>query len=232
MQIMAVSFAACGTTPATPDTGDSGSGIVIGGDNGSEIPDRPSGGNESETPDKPSGGNDESETPDKPNSGGENEKPDDTDAVSILVVYFSCTNTTKNWAQTLQSRLDADIYEIVPAVPYTADDLKYYTNCRADREQADPTARPEISGSVENIEQYDVIYIGYPIWHGQAPKIIYTFVESYDFSGKTIIPFCTSASSSMGSSGTNLHSSAPDAIWKSGCRVSSANNIDTLVNMK
>ncbi|MDE7439288.1 MAG: flavodoxin [Clostridia bacterium] len=151
----------------------------------------------------------------------------------VLVAYFSCTNTTKGVAESIQREVsNSYLYQITPAIPYTTDDLKYYTNCRADREQADPTARPEISGSVENIEQYDVIFIGYPIWHSQAPKIIYTFLESYDFSGKTIIPFCTSASSGMGNSGTNLHSSAPNAIWKSGCRVSSSSDIDTLVNMQ
>ena len=240
MLIMAFSFTACGTTPTTPDMGDS-SGIVIGGGDENETPDKPSGGDESETPDKPNGGDenetpdkpnggDENETPDKPSGGDENKKPDDTDSVSILVVYFSCTNTTKIWALNFQSKLDADIYEIVPAIPYTEDDLKYYTGCRADNEQNDPTCRPIISGGVEDMSQYDVVYIGYPIWHGQAPKIIYTFLESYDFSGKTIIPFCTSMSSGMGSSGTNLHRSAPNAIWKNGCRVSSASNIDTLVN--
>lgn len=167
-----------------------------------------------------------------PSDGTKPALPEDGDSNSTLVVYFSCTNTTKNWALNLQSKLDADTYEIVPALPYTADDLKYYTDCRADREQADPTARPEINGGVEDMSKYDVIYIGYPIWHGQAPKIIYTFLESYDFSNKTLIPFCTSASSPMGSSGTNLHSSAPNAAWKNGCRVSSAAGIDTLVNMK
>ncbi|MDE6586604.1 MAG: leucine-rich repeat protein [Clostridia bacterium] len=147
----------------------------------------------------------------------------------ILVAYFSCTNTTESVAQSIQSEVtNSLLYKITPAVPYTADDLKYYTDCRADREQTDPTARPEISGRVENLEQYDVIFIGYPIWHGQAPKIIYTFLESYNFSGKTIIPFCTSASSPMGSSATNLHYLAPEANWKNGARIS-GNNVSALI---
>ncbi len=136
----------------------------------------------------------------------------------ILIAYFSCTNTTEAVAKHIRTETSATLYEIEPKVPYTADDLKYYTDCRADREQADPTARPEISGRMENMEKYKVVFVGYPIWHGQAPKIIYTFLESYDFSGKTIIPFCTSHSSGIGSSDTNLHSLAPDADWKSGKR--------------
>lgn len=91
-----------------------------------------------------------------------------------------------------------------------------------------PSAYPEMTGSVENIEQYDVIFIGYPIWWGQAPKIIYTFLESYDFDGVTIIPFCTSGSSGIGSSVTNLHSLATKPNWKSGARIS-GNNVSSLI---
>lgn len=165
-------------------------------------------------------------------SGKENEKTDEASSSKILVAYFSCTNNTKGRAETLQSMLNADIYRIVPAIPYTTADLNYNTDCRANREQNDPTARPEISGKLENLSQYEVVYIGYPIWWSQAPKIIYTFLESYDFDGITIIPFCTSGSSGMGSSATNLHRSASSAIWKSGCRVASNADIETLVNMK
>ena len=99
--------------------------------------------------------------------------------------------------------------------------MAYYTNCRADREQKDNSARPAISGTVENMEDYKIIFVGYPIWHGQAPRIISTFLESYDFSGKTIIPFCTSASSGIGSSDTNLHPLAENAEWISGRRFAS-----------
>ena len=147
--------------------------------------------------------------------------PPTTGTSDILIAYFSCTNTTEAIAQHIQAETKGTLYEIIPEVPYTADDLKYYTNGRADKEQADSTARPAISGSVENMEKYDVVFLGYPIWHSQAPKIIYTFLESYDFSGKTIIPFCTSHSSGIGSSDTNLHSLASNAQWKSGRRFSS-----------
>lgn len=144
----------------------------------------------------------------------ENEK------TNTLIVYFSATGTTEQIAKYAADILNADIYEIVPEVPYTDEDLDYYTGGRADREQDDPTARPAISGSVENMEQYDTILLGYPIWHGQAPRIISTFLESYDFSGKTLVPFCTSHSSGIGSSDTNLHSLAANAEWLDGERFS------------
>ena len=117
---------------------------------------------------------------------------------NILVVYFSCTNTTKTLAEYAAEILDADLYEIVPETPYTEEDLAYYTNGRADQEQKDPMARPAISGGVENMDAYDTIILGFPIWHGQAPRIISTFLESYDFAEKTMIPFCTSHSSGIG----------------------------------
>ena len=137
---------------------------------------------------------------------------------NILIAYFSATGTTKTLAGYAAEYLNADLYEIVPKQPYTDEDLAYYTNGRADKEQNDPSARPAISGSVKNIEQYDTILLGYPIWHGQAPRIISTFLESYDFSGKTILPFCTSHSSDIGSSDTDLHSLAANANWIKGKR--------------
>ncbi len=121
-------------------------------------------------------------------------------------------------AEYIKDELNADIYEIEAKVPYTDDDIKYYTDCRADKEQKDPSARPEIAGELPDLSKYDTVYLGYPIWHGQAPKIIYTFLESIDVSGKTVIPFCTSGSSPVGSSAGNLHPIAPDAVWKDGTR--------------
>ncbi|MCD7732087.1 MAG: aldo/keto reductase [Oscillospiraceae bacterium] len=141
--------------------------------------------------------------------------------VKILVAYFSCTNTTEQIAEWIADYTGADLYEIVAADPYTEEALAYYTGGRADQEQSDDSARPEISGSVENIEDYDIIFLGYPIWHGQAPKIIYTFLESYDFGNVTIIPFCTSHSSGIGSSAENLHSLVSDSVtWDDGRRFS------------
>lgn len=141
---------------------------------------------------------------------------------TILVAYFSATGTTEQVAQQAAEILDADLYEIVPEDPYTEEDLAYYTGGRADQEQDDPSARPAISGGVENMSQYDTILLGYPIWHGQAPRIISTFLESYDFAGKTIIPFCTSHSSGVGSSADNLHELCPDTVnWIEGSRFGS-----------
>ncbi|MCD7737668.1 MAG: aldo/keto reductase [Lachnospiraceae bacterium] len=160
-----------------------------------------------------------------PSAGDNNEEAPASDSVSagsrILVAYFSCTGTTEQIARWIIDETGADSYEIVPEVPYTEEDLAYYTGGRADQEQADDSARPGIAGSVENIEQYDVIFLGYPIWHGQAPRIISTFLESYDFSDVTIIPFCTSHSSDIGSSAENLHSLCSDTVtWMEGRRFS------------
>ncbi len=136
-----------------------------------------------------------------------------------LVAYFSATHNTENVANHIAAILDADLFEIVPETPYTSADLNYNDNSsRANREQNDPAARPAIDGAVEDMAQYDVVFLGYPIWHGQAPKIISTFLESYDLSGKTIVPFCTSGSSPMGSSAANLQALAPGADWLEGRR--------------
>lgn len=135
----------------------------------------------------------------------------------ILIAYFSVNNSTKIVANHLVDILKADLYEITPQAPYTAADLNYNTG-RAKTEQNDPSARPAIAGSVENMGQYDVIFLGYPIWFGQAPKIISTFLESHDLSGKTIVPFCTSVNSGIGSSATNIHSLASGATWLEGQR--------------
>lgn len=149
----------------------------------------------------------------------------------VLVAYFSATNNTEGAAQLIADSLDADTYEIVPAVPYTSADLDYNnSSSRTTIEMNDPNSRPEISGSVNNMEDYDIIFLGYPIWWGQAPRIISTFLESYDFEGKTIVPFCTSASSGIGSSAANLHSLTDGAAWLSGQRFSSGASRNTVVS--
>ena len=147
--------------------------------------------------------------------------PAPNEETRVLVAYFSATGNTENIAGHLEAVLDADLYEIVPQNPYTSADLNYSnSDSRASREQNDADARPAISGSVDNMEDYDVVFLGYPIWWGQAPKIVYTFLENYNFEGKTIVPFCTSGSSGIGSSATNMHDLAPDANWLSGQRFS------------
>ena len=137
-----------------------------------------------------------------------------------LVVYFSCTGTTKGLAEAVAEELNADLYEIVPEEPYTSDDLDYHDdNSRSTKEMNDPSSRPVISGSVENMERYDRIILGYPIWWGEAPRILATFVESYDFSDKTIIPFCTSGGSGIGSSAEQLETLAGSGTWLEGKRL-------------
>ena len=156
---------------------------------------------------------------------GENDdkgKLENSASSEILVAYFSCTNHTEKAAQYIASATGGTLYEIEPQVPYSDADLNYNTDCRANAEQNDDSARPEIKGSVENMASYDIIYLGYPIWWGQAPKIIYTFLESYDLSGKTIVPFCTSGSSGIGNSAKNMHGLTDGATWLEGRRFSSS----------
>lgn len=152
------------------------------------------------------------------NDSGTNNKIINPGDNNILVVYFSVTNNTKKLATYAQEHLQSDIFEIVPKVEYTSADIDYNSDCRANKEQNDDKARPEIKYTISDISKYDTIVLGYPIWWGQAPKILYTFVESYDLSNKTIIPFCTSGSSPIGSSATNLAKSAPKANWLEGKR--------------
>ncbi len=139
----------------------------------------------------------------------------------ILVAYFSVINNTKGVAQKLADGLGADLYEITPEQPYTDEDIDYgNSKSRTSVEMNDPDARPAISGAVENMAQYDVVLIGYPIWWGKAPRIMSTFVESYDFSGKTLAAFCTSASSGFGDSDSALKEATGGAVWLSGKRFS------------
>ncbi len=152
--------------------------------------------------------------------GGESDE--ETPEGGVLVAYFSATGNTEGIAQHLQSILDADLYEIVPEVPYTDEDLNYSDDsCRANQEQNDPAARPAITGTLEHPEDYDVVFLGYPIWWGQAPKVMYTFLESFDLGDATIVPFCTSGSSGIGSSAGGLQELTENAQWLDGQRFSS-----------
>ena len=135
-------------------------------------------------------------------------------SAASLVIFFSTDDTVKAVAYTIAEALASDVFEIVPEAPYTEADLAYYTNCRADQEQNDRSARPALAVWPESLDQYDTVFIGYPIWHGQAPKILYTLLEGVDLSGKTIVPFCTSASSGAGSSARNLQAlTGETAVW-------------------
>lgn len=137
----------------------------------------------------------------------------------VLVVYFSATGNTKQVAEKIASLSGADLAEIIPEKPYTADDLNYRNeNSRANLEQRDQAVRPKMSQNIPNIDKYDVILIGHPIWWGEEPRIIDTFLESYDFSGKTVVSSATSGGSDIGKASKNLQALAPKAHWLPGER--------------
>ena len=141
-----------------------------------------------------------------------------TVSADALVVYFSYTGNTKAIALEIAEQTGADVYEITAKDPYTKADTEYDENTRAYKEQHEPEARPEIEGKLPDVSGYNTVYLGYPIWHSEAPKIVYTFFESVDMNSKTIIPFCTSGGSPVGDSANHLHEFAPEADWKDGTR--------------
>ena len=136
---------------------------------------------------------------------------------TTLVAYFSASDAhiTAQVAKTLAEAADADLFEIVPEKIYTADDLNWNDKkSRSTIEMKDSTARPAVASKVDNMDQYTTIYVGFPIWWYTAPRIVNTFLEQYDLTGKTIIPFATSGGSDMGKSGEDLKkASAPNANW-------------------
>ena len=139
-----------------------------------------------------------------------------------LVIYFSRTGNTEKIAEYLIDITNADSHVIEAAVPYSDADIKYQDdNCRANKEQNDKSVRPEIANPIASIDSYDTIFLGYPIWWGQEPRIIDTFLESYDFSDKTVIPFCTSASSGIATSEKNIKALVPIGNQLEGRRFSS-----------
>ncbi len=138
-----------------------------------------------------------------------------------LVVVFSCTGTTRGVAEKIAALTGAELAELVPAQPYTAEDLNYNDrSTRATVEQNTPDARPEIAGDI-SLDGVTRLYLGYPIWWGQAPRIMSTFVESHDFTGITVIPFCTSGGSGAGRTGETLGEQAGTGTFLSATRLSS-----------
>lgn len=136
-----------------------------------------------------------------------------------LVAYFSAGGVTKKLAERLAGAIGADIHQIQPEIPYTTADLDWTDKTsRSSVEMNDKTFRPPVANKVAHMEQYDVIYLGFPIWWYVAPTIINTFLEQYDLTGKTIIPFATSGSSGMGHTNKELQDSCPGAVLKEGTR--------------
>ena len=137
----------------------------------------------------------------------------------VLVAYFSATGTTKGVAEKIAAITGGDLYEIVPAEPYTDADLNWSDrNSRSTKEQNDKSVRPEIGSTDISLEGYATVYLGFPIWWGEEPRILDTFVESYSFDGITVIPFCTSSSSGIGRSGPNMEELAGSGTWLQGKR--------------
>ena len=142
-----------------------------------------------------------------------------------LVAYFSASGTTKEAAERLAKAAGADLFEIRPAIPYTSADLNWMDKkSRSSVEMNDPDSRPEIAETMPNMADYDTVFIGFPIWWYVAPRIIHTFVESYDFSGKTLVPFATSGGSGMGKTVDELRKLCPNADWKAGKLVNGASD--------
>ena len=146
----------------------------------------------------------------------------------ILVAVFSASGVTKKVGREIARIAEADFYEIVPEEIYTAADLDWMNKkSRSSLEMNDPSARPRIAGGALDMAAYDTVIVGFPIWWGVAPRIIDTFLESYDFSGKKIIPFCTSGGSGVGRSDTALHKDVSgDAEWARGRQINRPNEAE------
>ena len=157
------------------------------------------------------------------NTVNENNTEDkETSDNNIAIIYFSATGTTRKVAGYIKELTGGDLIEIVPKQKYTNDDLNYNnSNSRATKEQNDSSARPEIANTIDT-EPYDVIYLGYPIWWGNAPKIILTFLDESNLSGKTVIPFCTSGSSAITTSVSYFKNNYKNVNWLDGRRLGSS----------
>lgn len=145
------------------------------------------------------------------------QKQKENKEMKTLVAYFSATGVTKGAAEKLAEVTGGDLYEIQPEVPYTDADLDWQDKqSRSSVEMADLSSRPAIKGKVENLDDYDTVFIGFPVWWYTAPTIINTFIETNDLKGKTVIPFCTSGGSSIKKSAEDLKKAYPDLNWKEG----------------
>lgn len=154
----------------------------------------------------------------------DNQNDSSTPAVTgskSLVIYFSWSGNTENVAKSIQSQTDSDIFEIVPATPYSDD---YDTVVDLAQEEQRSKARPAISGTIKNIADYDVIYVGFPNWWGDMPMILYTFFDTYDLSGKTVALFCTSGGSGLSGTVNEVKSLEPNATVTEGLHIGSGSS--------
>ncbi len=163
-----------------------------------------------------------------------NNDAEEKTGTDTIVVYFSATGTTKGVAERIADVTGAEIFELIPAEPYSDADLDWNDkNSRTTIEMNDPDVRPAIANDTVDLDGCTTVYIGYPIWWGDAPRIMSTFVEAHSFDGKTVIPFCTSGGSPIGSSGDNLASQAGSGNWLAGGRLDagiSDNEIQDWIN--
>jgi len=144
-------------------------------------------------------------------------KKENKEMKKVMVAYFSASGVTKGVALQLAEVTGGTLYEIQPEQPYTDDDLDWTNKqSRSSEEMQDKSSRPNIKGKVENMQDYDVVYVGFPIWWYTCPTIINTFMEQYDFKGKTVIPFATSGGSSIRKACQDLKAAYPDVNWKEG----------------
>ena len=214
------SLAACaGTTPDTPSgTTPSNGSQTTNGTNDTKNPDSTTSGEDSTTGTTDT--TDSTDTPDTPAAGGK-----------TLVVYFSGSGNTKRVAEDIAAATGGTLFELVPVTPYTSADLSWTTaGSRVNREHDDESLRdiPLVTTTPENFDEYDTVFIGYPIWWGIAAWPVNNFVKNNDFSGKTVIPFATSASSGMGQSGSLLAEMAGTGNWQEGHRFSSGASKSTV----
>ena len=218
--IMIFSLAACaGTTPDTPSgTTPSNGSQTTNGTNDTKNPDSTTSGEDSTTGTTDT--TDSTDTPDTPAAGGK-----------TLVVYFSGSGNTKRVAEDIAAATGGTLFELVPVTPYTSADLSWTTaGSRVNREHDDESLRdiPLVTTTPENFDEYDTVFIGYPIWWGIAAWPVNNFVKNNDFTGKTVIPFATSASSGMGQSGSLLAEMAGTGNWQEGHRFSSGASKSTV----
>ncbi|EEG75603.1 flavodoxin [[Clostridium] hylemonae] len=164
--------------------------------------------------------NDSSQPVEESNNPSNSSAPTETGSKS-LVVYFSWSGNTENVAKSIQSQTDSDIFEIVPATPYS-DDYDAVVDLAQEEQRND--ARPAISGNIENFEQYDVVYVGFPNWWGDMPMILYTFFDTYDLSGKTVALFCTSGGSGLSGTVNEVKSLEPNATVTEGFHIGSGSS--------
>ena len=161
----------------------------------------------------------------------ERRRKEGMDMGKVLVAFFSASGVTKKVAENLAKAAGADLFEIVPKQIYTSADLNWMDKkSRSSVEMNDRNCRPEIATKVDDMEQYDMIFVGFPVWWYREPSIIDTFMESYDFTGKKVIPFCTSGGSGLGDSSRNMEALASGAKVLEGKRLSSSISESELKN--